>query len=234
MVCVAEDVSFALFQAVAGGRKALYLDAGGDSKRLQGTHDSVDGVGGVVRRCRWRWRSDRNPRVTVRSRYKPLEPKADEIRSSYQPDRDLRSSQHHQERFCSTELVGGSAFIFTDMKALSVSAALLSVASAKTIQHVAPPFQHTFSNPPAHDEGYRIPSVRESAAMARKIMHLTTIGDLVSVFPGASHGSHVEEQEDRPKDIAGSPIGLMVSLNGWSSQASADDSVRNTTQTAIL
>lgn len=93
------------------------------------------------------------------------------------------------------------------MKTLAISTALLSAASAKSILHTKP--QHIFSNPSAHDEGYRIPSVSESAAMARKIMHLTTIGDLVSVFPGPQ-GSEIGEQESRPQDIAGSPIGLMV------------------------
>lgn len=93
------------------------------------------------------------------------------------------------------------------MKILTISNALLSAASAKTILHTIP--QHVFSNPPAHDEGYRIPSVSESAAMARKIMHLTSIGDLVSVFP-EPQGSEIGEQESRPQDIAGSPIGLMV------------------------
>ncbi|KAK4507304.1 hypothetical protein PRZ48_001039 [Zasmidium cellare] len=92
------------------------------------------------------------------------------------------------------------------MKTLSISTALLGAATAKSIIHKNP--QHVFSNPPAHDEGYSIPSVSESAAMARKIMHLTTIGDLVTTFPGAS-SSEIGEQESRPQDVAGSPIGLL-------------------------
>lgn len=94
------------------------------------------------------------------------------------------------------------------MKTLSLSAAFLGVALAKSILHSGP--QHVFSNPPVHDERFKFPTVSESAAMARKIMHLTTIGDLVTVFPGTSHGSDVGEQESRPQDVAGSPIGLMV------------------------
>lgn len=44
--------------------------------------------------------------------------------------------------------------------------------------------------------------------MARKIMHLTTIGDLVTTFPEQTH-ANLETTENRPSQVAGSPIGLM-------------------------
>lgn len=85
---------------------------------------------------------------------------------------------------------------------------LAGSASAKSFALPDPPLEHVFSNPPATDNWYKIPTVRESTAMARKILHLTTIGDLVTVFPEPSHKS-VETDEIRPDAVAGSPIGLL-------------------------
>ncbi|KAF7191316.1 hypothetical protein HII31_07339 [Pseudocercospora fuligena] len=94
------------------------------------------------------------------------------------------------------------------MRSTILLSSLAAGISAKSILTTQP--QHIFSNPEEpHNEGYRIPSVRESTAMARKIMHLTTIGDLVTVFPSQSSSSDVELQENRPADVAGTPIGLM-------------------------
>jgi hypothetical protein len=45
--------------------------------------------------------------------------------------------------------------------------------------------------------------------MARKIMHLTNIGDLVTTFPEQSLHNGLDVFEDRPTAVAGSPIGLM-------------------------
>ncbi|EME50041.1 hypothetical protein DOTSEDRAFT_59183 [Dothistroma septosporum NZE10] len=96
------------------------------------------------------------------------------------------------------------------MKSITVLIALIAAVSARSSPpHTVPTSQHIFSNPPVHDEGYRIPTVRESTAMARKIMHLSTIGDLVSVFPEQSHNNEEKAKENRPTDMAGSPIGLM-------------------------
>lgn len=73
----------------------------------------------------------------------------------------------------------------------------------------AEPYRYTFSNPPKEVACYyRMPTIRESTAMARKILHLTTIGDLVTSFPQPSHGSG-SALEVRPDEVAGSPIGLM-------------------------
>jgi len=95
------------------------------------------------------------------------------------------------------------------MRFIAVIPALLSFASGKSVSPGAPAVQHIFANPPVEVEGYNIPSVRESTAMARKIMHLTTIGDLVTVFPDSTHSNDVELQQGRPSDLAGSPIGLV-------------------------
>ncbi|TKA64848.1 hypothetical protein B0A55_08286 [Friedmanniomyces simplex] len=53
--------------------------------------------------------------------------------------------------------------------------------------------------------------------MARRIMHLSSLGTLVSTFPEPSHaftpnsneGDEVYAYENRPQEMAGSPIGLM-------------------------
>lgn len=99
-------------------------------------------------------------------------------------------------------------------------AALVGTASARSI---LPPVleQDPLLHPPVRNEAYHIPTVHESAVMARRIMHLSTIGTLVSTFPGSFASSPqplTDEGEDgqlhtaferRPSDIAGSPIGLM-------------------------
>lgn len=103
-----------------------------------------------------------------------------------------------------------------------VIAFLLGYASARSI---LPPIleQEPLVHPPARDEAYHIPTVHESAVMARRILHVSNIGTLISTFPGSSESSlprltNDEEGENvqlhtaferRPSDIAGSPIGLM-------------------------
>ena len=88
---------------------------------------------------------------------------------------------------------------------------LLALASAAlTAQSFEQP-QYIFSNPPVDHESYDIPTVHESAVMARRILHLTPIGDLVSSFPITSSTADDEESiaENRPAQVQGSPIGLM-------------------------
>jgi hypothetical protein len=97
------------------------------------------------------------------------------------------------------------------MKTVTLLSTLLATAAAHTIGEPSP--QYIFDNPDVHDEELRIPSVRESAAMARKIMHLTTIGNLVTVFPEQKH-SELSIEENRPSDVGGSPIGLMGERHG--------------------
>jgi hypothetical protein len=101
-----------------------------------------------------------------------------------------------------------------------LTAALASAASARSVR---PPIfaQEPILNQPVNDEGYRIPTVHESLVLARRILHLTTIGTLVSTFPSPSSSlpsdfsqQHVNVQEytayeNRPAEVAGSPVGLM-------------------------
>ena len=50
--------------------------------------------------------------------------------------------------------------------------------------------------------GYRIPTIHESAVLARRILDREKIGTLSTVFPIA------HSAENRPSDVGGSPIGL--------------------------
>lgn len=88
-----------------------------------------------------------------------------------------------------------------------VSSSLLSISSALSIEHPSP--QYVFSNPPVEDEGYRIPTIHESAVMARRILHLSTIGNLVTSFPERTSSDELATLENRPSGVEGSPIGLM-------------------------
>ncbi|KAK0110124.1 hypothetical protein ONS95_002777 [Cadophora gregata] len=76
--------------------------------------------------------------------------------------------------------------------------------------------QHLFSNPTSPSESTnRIPTSRESAVLARRILHLTGIGTLATVFPSSkSHSDDKDEDgektnEQRPQNLGGMPIGLM-------------------------
>ncbi|KIW09293.1 uncharacterized protein PV09_00210 [Verruconis gallopava] len=67
--------------------------------------------------------------------------------------------------------------------------------------------QHIFSNPEdAQNKPHRIPTVRESAAMARKILRLESIGTLSTIFPVSKS---VETEENRPASVEGMPLGIM-------------------------
>ncbi|MCJ1311535.1 hypothetical protein MMC25_005208 [Agyrium rufum] len=82
--------------------------------------------------------------------------------------------------------------------------ALLSTPAAS----ISPDPQYLFSNPSPselHTNGYRIPSVYESAIQARRILSLNNIATLSTVFPS----THPTTLENRPSDVGGSPIGLM-------------------------
>lgn len=64
--------------------------------------------------------------------------------------------------------------------------------------------QHIFSNPPEDDSFPGIPSSYESAVMARRILNLTPLGTLSTIFPPTSN-----ILERRPSGLQGMPIGLM-------------------------
>jgi hypothetical protein len=90
---------------------------------------------------------------------------------------------------------------------------LLSVASALSVAQEGP--QHVFSNPPIDEQYYKIPTVHESAVMARRILNLASEGTLVTSYPRKdSKSNEVGEQDVEalwglPAGLEGSPIGLM-------------------------
>ncbi|KAF8853163.1 hypothetical protein BDZ45DRAFT_716694 [Acephala macrosclerotiorum] len=70
--------------------------------------------------------------------------------------------------------------------------------------------QHIFSNPSSsHDSKftYRIPTSYESAILARRILALTPLGTLSTVFPPSSN-NNPRDSENRPSGLGGLPIGL--------------------------
>lgn len=63
-----------------------------------------------------------------------------------------------------------------------------------------------------HDASHRIPTVRESATMARRILSLTPIGTLSTIFPSSSSSSSAADPaplSHTPSSVANTPIGLM-------------------------
>ena len=109
----------------------------------------------------------------------------------------------------------------------SLNVVVLTAAAASCSS--APPPQYVFSNPPPNHafettDGYRIPSVHESAVLARRILNLSSIATLATVFPSSSSPSfHVQNDHNEdgallsttnsltppPPSLPGSPIGLM-------------------------
>lgn len=87
---------------------------------------------------------------------------------------------------------------------------LVSAVSALSITQNTPP-QHIVAKPPVEDVAYDIPTIHESAVMARRILKLTTIGNLVSTFPTLSNTADddLSASENRPAEVQGSPISLM-------------------------
>jgi hypothetical protein len=89
------------------------------------------------------------------------------------------------------------------------SIAAVAILSQIATASLTPSPQHIFSNPPedsAANGGYRIPTVRESAAMARRMLRLEKLGTLSTVFPKPDGSSTLE---NRPASVAGLPLGLM-------------------------
>lgn len=65
-----------------------------------------------------------------------------------------------------------------------------------------------FAQSPSASVGFSIPTVHESAVQARRILHLSSIGTLSTVFPSDT-GAGYEAAENRPHGLGGKPIGLM-------------------------
>ncbi|KAK8102727.1 hypothetical protein PG984_015873 [Apiospora sp. TS-2023a] len=72
---------------------------------------------------------------------------------------------------------------------------------------------YIFSNPPASERpGYKIPTPYESAVQGRRLLALTTLGTLATVFPddaSSKKDGDVSSQENRPPGMGGMPHGLM-------------------------
>ena len=65
--------------------------------------------------------------------------------------------------------------------------------------------QHIFANPKT--QTLRIPTVHESTIQARRILNLSDIATVSTVFPHTSN-SDISISENRPVDVQGAPIGL--------------------------
>ncbi|KAK3330972.1 pyridoxamine 5'-phosphate oxidase-domain-containing protein [Apodospora peruviana] len=88
------------------------------------------------------------------------------------------------------------------MKSTSISL-LLVAASCCTAEAVAP-----LREPRPRAADHRIPTSYESAVMGRRMLALTPLGTLATVFPDDDKGSS-STQENRPAGLGGMPHGLM-------------------------
>jgi len=91
---------------------------------------------------------------------------------------------------------------------LSLAPLLLAAQLAAASSFIDSPLAIFSNAPDEHQDGFRIPTVRESAAMARKILRLEKIGTLSTSFPISKHDS-VNADENRPTSVEGMPFGLM-------------------------
>ncbi|KAK4569550.1 hypothetical protein LTR86_003313 [Recurvomyces mirabilis] len=98
---------------------------------------------------------------------------------------------------------------------MRVSAGLNVLVGAAAARSIA---SESSEQTPIQDADYKVPTIHESTVMARRIMHLSTLGTLTTTFPeqsgsrdSASSYEHGELSafENRPEEMAGSPIGLM-------------------------
>jgi hypothetical protein len=74
--------------------------------------------------------------------------------------------------------------------------------------------QHIFTNPSTSTSEFKIPTSYESAILARRILHLTPLGTLSTIFPSYHHAfsqpsPSISSLERRPAGLEGMPIGLM-------------------------
>lgn len=100
-------------------------------------------------------------------------------------------------------------------------AALISAATARSLAQ-PPVLQEPFHDQPVRDADYHIPTIHESTVMARRILHLSSTSTLITTFPDLSDSDVTQSSmalvsddpqvtafENRPPEMAGSPIGLM-------------------------
>lgn len=98
------------------------------------------------------------------------------------------------------------------MKATLVLAVIGSVITTTTAIHSPPDPSYLFANPPpSHADASRltIPTSRQSAVLGRRVLALTGLGTLATVFPpDASSDDAASLYENRPAGMGGSPVGL--------------------------
>lgn len=87
---------------------------------------------------------------------------------------------------------------------------MLFAASFSVLLHLAasaaPNLQHAFTNPDTLGSSiYSIPTILESATQARRVLNLSSIATLSTVFPSSSPSI----VENRPKNLGGSSFGIM-------------------------
>ncbi|KAI1401596.1 pyridoxamine 5'-phosphate oxidase-domain-containing protein [Hypoxylon fuscum] len=70
------------------------------------------------------------------------------------------------------------------------------------VAEIAPEPQYVFSNPSTSTSEYRIPTSYESAVLGRRILALTPLGTLATVFPDSSGGR-------QPNGLGGMPLGML-------------------------
>ncbi|CAJ2503441.1 Uu.00g108350.m01.CDS01 [Anthostomella pinea] len=85
---------------------------------------------------------------------------------------------------------------------------LISFAAHSCVAEPSSEPQYVFSNPPVSESGYRIPTSYESAVLGRRILALSPLGTVGTVFPSSSDG-HFSSQENRPDGLGGMPHALM-------------------------
>ncbi|KAA8569577.1 hypothetical protein MFRU_004g03200 [Monilinia fructicola] len=84
---------------------------------------------------------------------------------------------------------------------------LLQLTSSSTLPIESPSPEQIVINPSSSESSEstnRIPTSRESAILARRILHLTPLGTLSSIFPNS-----FSSFENRPSNVQNIPIGLM-------------------------
>lgn len=97
------------------------------------------------------------------------------------------------------------------MKSTLFLSSLAATASALGLDMSPPHPDFVFQNPvTTANTGFKIPTSYESAVMGRRILALTKLGHLATVFPTHQSSEEVSEQDwRRPENVGGSPIGMM-------------------------
>ncbi|RFU32613.1 hypothetical protein B7463_g3746, partial [Scytalidium lignicola] len=85
------------------------------------------------------------------------------------------------------------------------SYALISVFLPLVSSYLIAPLPEAIFSKPVAQDGFKIPTSYESAVMARRILHLTPLATVSTVFPPSKEAAVLER---RPAEIAGMPIGL--------------------------